>query len=306
MPLIISVLVHLCLVLASLTLPKVDVAPPDRQDVQIVYRNETKSKAKQIVTDVDPRLDEAVKDLKQEVVRLSQVTRRVREEQVAARNGETQNSGGGQPHQATQPVTDFSKQMREETKAKNLATEPTVAPDHSNDAIPVQQQQHDYDRPSITAPMPGSSVANQAHTGDSSISEYIPEVKVGGFTALNQDQFLYYTFYARINEQIRNRWVYNIRSVLNDTPQSVLARWADKPQVTELEILLSPDGKFVRSVLYRQAENPAIDNSAVSAFRLAAPFNNPPTEIVESDGFIHLHYIFHLEFRPSLIASGSR
>ncbi len=311
--LIISVLVHLCLFLLALSLPKVPMAPPTNQDVEIVYQNETKN-PKQFAEDSTPDLDHAIKDLKDEVTRLSRVARRVVREQIAAKPGETQNRSG---QNGMRPAKNMAKVAREElNRRQHDKSQNTPAEISQNDAPEISKRQNKaeediqvdprYEPPSITAPMPGANVARETHLGDSTISDYIPEVKVGGFTSLNQDQFLFYTFYARINEQIRNRWVENIRSLINESPQSQLSKWAEKPQVSEFEVLLAPDGRYVRTILYRHAETQVIDNTAVSAIRLASPFINPPTEIVEPDGFIHLHYQFHLEFKPSLIASGAR
>ena len=151
--------------------------------------------------------------------------------------------------------------------------------------------------------MGGGSLSPNTQLEDSTISDYIPQVKVGGFTALNTDQFIYYTFYSRINEQIRNRWISNIQNIIYQTPQNVMNQWSAMPQVTQLEVLLDPKGHFVRAILYRHAQSKNLDEAAVSAFRRASPFNNPPSELVKSDGYIHLYYIFHLEFRPRFLAS---
>lgn len=311
--LIISVLVHLCLLLLAIALPKVPLGPPTNQPVEIVYQNETGKKPKQVVEDPNSNFDDAIKDLKEEVTRLSKATHRVLREQIAAKSGETQNRSG---QNGTQQATELAKAAREE-----LTRQPheVAKNSHKTDFAPTEMKSPDapkaneeanedprYAPPSITAPMAGSNVARETHLGDSTISDYIPEVKVGGFTSLNQDQFLYYTFYARINEQIRNRWIENIRNLLNEAPRNQLSKWAEHPQISEFEVLLSPEGKYLRTILYRHADAPIVDNTAVSAIRLASPFNNPPSEIVEADGFIHLRYQFHLEFRPSLIASGSR
>lgn len=275
---LISLLVHACLVLLALLLPKLDLGRPTNQPIEIVYQNET-SKPRQHVIDTNDNFDEELKNLKDQVNRLSKVTRRVVKEQRAAKVGETQNRSG-QDGQATQKH--LARTVHEDLKGQG------------------------EERPSITAPMPGSSVAHEAQIGDSTISDYIPEVKVGGFTSLNQDQFLFYTFFARINEQIRNHWIENVRSVLGTSPQSQLSKWAEKTQITAFEVLVTAEGKYVRTIIYRQSESQQLDKAAIAALRLASPYNNPPSELVEADGYIHLRYQFHVELRPSLIASGAR
>lgn len=274
-PLTISALVHLCLYLMALISPRFEL-PRRTQDVEIVYQNEKKSQ-QDFVTDPTPKdLEEAVKKLEDKAKHLSRIQRRVEKELIARNSGRTQNS----------------RSQLQERARQELA--------------PTADKNGDWESPPPIDRSMQNQVGREARLGDSSISEYIPEVQVGGFTALNTDQFVHYTFYARTNEQIRNRWVENIRQFLNQTLQTEVNRLAQKAQISQLEVILTSDGHFVKAIVHQSAENPALNESAISAFRQAAPFNNPPSEMVERDGYIHLHYGFHVHFRPRYMASGSR
>jgi len=55
-------------------------------------------------------------------------------------------------------------------------------------------------------------------------------------------------------------------------------------------------------VIFRQSGLPAFDEAAVRAFAEARIFPNPPKEMVEEDGMIHLKYSFTVEFDPHLLA----
>ncbi|HMN69995.1 MAG TPA: hypothetical protein PKC28_15745, partial [Bdellovibrionales bacterium] len=61
----------------------------------------------------------------------------------------------------------------------------------------------------------GGQAMRQVAIGQSSIAEFIPGIEEGAFTALNTDQFTYYTFFARMNEQVRNRWVSAVRAYMS-------------------------------------------------------------------------------------------
>ena len=87
--LIISLLVHAVVVLLALLLPKYDIEKPTNQPIEVVYQTETPKKAKQIVMDPSQDMDSAIRDLKDNVTRLSRITRRVLQEQIAAKNGPT-------------------------------------------------------------------------------------------------------------------------------------------------------------------------------------------------------------------------
>lgn len=279
-PLIISLLFHICLYLLALLNPGESLLKQSLQPVEIVYQDQTKRR--QIVIDPnEQRLMDSLKKLKEQADRLSRITQRVKEQTIASQVGKTQN----------------------QTPQKPSTTQNTWSQE-------AQKEPEDLDSsaPSITKPIPSvnSPVGRNAQTGDSSIAEYIPEVRRGGFTALNTDQFLHYTFYARINEQIRSRWVASISQFLETTPQSEINRLALKVQRSQVEILLDSKGHFVKALVHQRSENSRVDESAIMAFRLASPLNNPPSEMIEPDGFIHLHYGFYVQFRPQHMASGTR
>ncbi len=147
-------------------------------------------------------------------------------------------------------------------------------------------------------PGSGGQAMRQVAIGASSISEHIPGVEVGDFTALNTDQFTYYSFFARINEQVRNRWIALIRQYVDNLAQRDLEVLSRMDRQTVVEIILTPGGEFSTSVLHNSSGDRHLDQTTVEAFRAAAPFLNPPQGMIESDGLIHLRYGFHIRFRP--------
>jgi protein TonB len=288
-PIIISFLLHACLLLLLLLTPNSNTRRPQKQDVEIVYQNE-KNSSKQFVTSPDTtdpkeKLNEALKKLNDSVKRLSKYTKRVAEESTARRSGPTQNANQNSRPQNPEPAQ--SQMAARDMKQK-------VTEENSGN-LPMPKQD-----------LFENKVARDTHLSYSTNSDYLPDVKNGGFTALNSDQFMYYTFYSRINDQLRNRWVSLIRQYLDSTPQMSLNQLANRTQVTQLEVLLTPDGRFLKAMIYQKADAIKLDEIAVSAFRQAAPFNNPPSDIVAKDGFVHLQYALYLELSPRYMANGSR
>ncbi|MNS84638.1 hypothetical protein D3C72_1184710 [compost metagenome] len=49
----------------------------------------------------------------------------------------------------------------------------------------------------------------------------------------------------------------------------------------------------------------AFDTSAVRAFQEAAVFPNPPQEMIQEDGFIHLKFSFTVNFRPPTLVNSN-
>ncbi|RME17299.1 MAG: energy transducer TonB [Bdellovibrio sp.] len=133
----------------------------------------------------------------------------------------------------------------------------------------------------------------------SKVSLFVPQIKQGGFTALNTDQFIFYTFYARTNEQIGSRWVFNIQNSRDELKRSSLkSPFSSQKHITQLEVILKPNGDLAKIHLLKSSQIPALDQAAVLAFQQAAPFANPPEEMVQEDGRIHLYYNFIVVLDP--------
>lgn len=192
----------------------------------------------------------------------------------------------------------FTKRVKKQLAVRNIGADRNAQPTPKGDreGIAGDQQRGDTGD-GFLAPGGGQALRTVA-IGPSSLSRTIPGVEEGSFTALNTDQLEYYAFYQRSNEQIRNRWVALIRQYadqLNARDMEILAR---RNRTTMVEILLTPSGDFARSVIHSSSGDKGLDHAAVDAFRIAAPFPNPPSEMVKADGFIHLYYNFTLYLRP--------
>lgn len=202
-------------------------------------------------------------------------------------------------------LSQFNKRVKKQMKARDSG--PTVNRTQNLNLKPTEQvtenagkksQAPKGDGPGLLSPNGGAQL-RQVAIGASSISENIPGVEEGAFTALNSDQFTYYAFFARINEQVRNRWVSMIRNYMSSLSQDELAHLAKINRETIVEIILNRSGEYVRSTVHSSSKVNDLDRAAFESFRRAAPFVNPPQGLVENDGFIHLQYAFVVTFRPT-------
>lgn len=145
---------------------------------------------------------------------------------------------------------------------------------------------------------------NGAEVGVSTVGEALPEdIKFGDFTALNTDRHLYYTFYARMEEQIRHRWVTYAKAAVYSTLRSSKLT-GNETWETQLEIVLDQKGNFVRAILHDSSGISGLDSAPVQAFRDAQQFPNPPQEMVKEDGTIRLHYTFNVNIIPRYASGG--
>jgi TonB family protein len=272
--LLISGILHAVLVwiLIFAKFPAYVPAHQDATEVTLIERSNEKSKV--MVTETTTKEPE-LKDLKDTADYLSQFTKRVKKQLRARQDGPTVNSLP-QPSVANQAA-----------KVGGQATKP-----RTEEGIGLPRQN-------------GGQAMRTVAIGSSSIAEYIPGVEEGAFTALNTDQFTYYTFFQRMNEQVRNRWVGMIRNYVNSLSTGDLQTLARQERQTLIEIVLEQDGQFRNAVLHTSSGARRLDQIPAEAFEAAAPFPNPPHGMVEPDGLIHLKYAFVLQFRAPSFGPGT-
>jgi hypothetical protein len=281
--LLLSVVVHIFLVWLFFfaKFPDQNVIPPSKTEVTLIEVEPDQTKRKQFVTEPEINLKPESADLKEAAEYLSQFTKRVKKQMRATKNGPTVN-----------------------------AAMPTLAKrqDESQSAIKGGGQvsfQNQGDQGTLNPNAGSSEAMRTVAIGQSSIAEYIPGVQEGAFTALNTDQFTYYAFYARMNEQVRYRWVNLIRNYTSMLSNADLQRLSTRERHTYIEIILGPDGQYQGSLVHTSSGEKKLDVMPADAFEAAAPFPNPPKGMIEPDGKIHLKYAFVLQFGPPTIGPGT-
>lgn len=135
------------------------------------------------------------------------------------------------------------------------------------------------------------------NVGPSTTGELLPkDVSVGSFTALNTDKFTYYTFFSRIEELVRFRWESKVKEAAASFNPGYFSKIvSQKNWVTQIEFLLKPNGELYQVRFVKESGIAKFDMAPVWAFKDARIFPNPPQELVEADGFIHLDYSFNVQ-----------
>lgn len=137
-------------------------------------------------------------------------------------------------------------------------------------------------------------------SASSSISERV-DVPIGEMTALNTDQYLFYSFFARVQTQVYYRWEQRVReSISYVTRRGTLIPRKDT-WTTQIEVVLDKDGYFEDYNIEIESGLKEFDEAAVYAFREGAPFLNPPEDLVK-DGKLRLKYNLQVNWNPKLIA----
>ncbi len=234
-----------------------------------IVETDSRKDRQAFVTETD--LKPALKELQDKAEFLSQFTKRVKRQMRAANDGPTVNAQPSEPQ-----LNRLNERAQEQTSTTQT---------EDSEGIGLR-------------PMGGNPTMRTVAIGASSLAEYIPGVQVGAFTALNTDSFTYYTFFARMNEQVRNRWVSLVRSYVGSLSQQHLETLSRRERQSVIEIVLNAEGKFEAAIVQMSSGDQGLDRIPGESFEMAAPFLNPPRGLMESDGKIHLKYAFVLQFRP--------
>jgi TonB family protein len=294
---LLSLFVHFFLVWLSQFAPLLAQKPKDNAiTVDIVDPSQNKTNQKQIVRQALAPDDVRVEKSDDPLSFLSEKTQRVKKQTQALLNGMTQNrQQAAQKAQAAKKM-DLSPRLKmPKSVAKDSGTSDSKTSSFKNGDINLApsrniaqaQAQQDLNMPQ----------------GMSTVGEALPkEVEVGSFTALNTDRYLYYSFFSRVEDLIRFRWESGVRDVIDTTPPARFRQHYGNAWVTQVDIWLKPNGEFHSAHVMREAGMRGFDQAVVQAFMQARLFPNPPQEMVESDGFIHLKYSFEVRYEPKVLS----
>jgi len=121
-------------------------------------------------------------------------------------------------------------------------------------------------------------------------NDYLPDIDPAFATQLNADEFLFAGFLNRVKRMVS---FYANQTLSNARPRVPVTKMAYD---LTINAMLDAEGNLVAVEVTDESGIPAFDEAIVEAWRLAAPFENPPPGMVSEDGFIHIDdFGFHIE-----------
>ncbi len=143
---------------------------------------------------------------------------------------------------------------------------------------------------------PGPKAPSADENGDpSQTDDYIKDVNKGMQTLLSTREFVYYSYYARIKDAIRQHWEPDVREKVKIIYRKGRHIASTRDRITQVLVTLNSDGDLIQVDILNESGVEQLDDAAVDAFRSAAPFPNPPKGMVEPDGTIKIRWDFVLE-----------
>ncbi|MGZ3722892.1 MAG: energy transducer TonB family protein [Bdellovibrionales bacterium] len=288
--LLLSLLVHFGLFI-SFIFSKTTPPPPRPTQVEVEFVEPPPEPQKQVRVKAPPvqSTDQIVeqKDKINEEVDpntrfLSQNNQKVIKQTKAERSGKFKNTAlGGKPDEG---------KVDGDKKEKKVSEEEKVKPKEKGELPDLKDLSPKF---SLS---PGPKAPDSEKNGDPSQSDdYLKDVNTGMQTLLSTREFVYYSYYARIKEAIRQHWEPNVREKVKIIYRQGRNIASAKDRVTQVLVTLNDKGELIKVEVLTQSGVEQLDNAAVEAFKAASPFPNPPKGMVEPDGTIKIRWDFVLE-----------
>ena len=279
------------------TQTSVELMSPEELQAFLKKAADAKSKAQQIVSSDDRRLNDE-KDPNAKY--LSQFDQKVVRETRALKSGKFANTGGkgaaAAPAQA-KPETPSDTEKSQE----KLATKSDIKTFQGGDLAVTPKTGLAAFNPSFRKlpVVPDPTAAPNETSGDgreiSATDDHLKDVPSGLDTMLSTREFLYYSYYNRIKSQLRQHWEPKIKEKFTKIVRQGRTIASEGDKITRVIIILDDRGTLIRVQVVGRSGVTDLDDAAVEAFRAAAPFPNPPKGIVEADGTIKIRWDFVLE-----------
>ena len=257
--------------------PTVEFVVIDQEEADRLLEKDNEQK--QIVEQSKQRLND---EIPEKTKFLSRHNQRVEEETRAAKTGKFTNAAvAGAPPSGSQQAEKTEKPKEKPEKSLQNGQLPTLA-----------ALKPDF-RP--TPPGPTRPPTNQPPGTPSQSDDHLKDTKLGIQTLLNTREFVYYSYYTRIKEKIRQHWEPSIRANVKRVVQQGRTIASARDRRTRVLITLDKNGTLLQIKVIGQSGIMELDDAAIDAFKAAAPFPNPPKGMVEGDGNIRIRWDFILE-----------
>lgn len=216
---------------------------------------------------------------------LSAFNQRVEKQTRAEQSGKFNNTAKGGHKEDGEKSTE-----RTESNSEKKVAQKNKAPKEAGDLPDLKDL-----APKFTID-PGPKSADAKENGDpSQTDDYLQDVKTGMQTLLSSREFVYYSYYARIKEAIRQHWEPDVRERVKIIYRQGRNIASSRDRITQVLVTLNSKGELIKVDVLNESGVEQLDAAAVEAFRSAAPFPNPPKGMVESDGTIKIRWDFVLE-----------
>lgn len=132
-----------------------------------------------------------------------------------------------------------------------------------------------------------------ARSVGSGTQDHLADIEEGGETALNAKKWMFATFFNRVKERVREHWKPAEEYQRRDPTGKI---YGSEDRYTLLQVSLKADGSLANVSVAHTCGLDFLDETAVTAFKEAQPFINPPRKLLEAGkGTISFGFGFFFE-----------
>lgn len=242
---------------------------------------------------------------------MSKFNQKVVQQTQAALSGKYKNSADQGGEKKAEQKVGREKKDQSITKAEAKSEEKSDKPSQiltSADGIATGKKPSVKDlTPSFRPGAPRvdtDQIAQGGGEGPSATDDHLEDVKTGMQTMLTTREFVYYSYYNRIKDKLRQYWQPKIKEKVERIFRQGRTIASNGNKITKIIIVLDEKGVLQKVQVIGPSGVTDLDDAAVEAFRAAAPFPNPPNGIVDQDGTIKIRWDFILEADLSIFDEG--
>ncbi len=237
--------------------------------------------------------------------KLAEIRKQIREQQLLISRDKSKPDNTTAPEDA-RFMSDRNRQVEHETRARSKDTSVLARPGTPNatqqKAKPQQQSKPQaHPIPKLSDLLSGSKfkfsdiAKNQQREAQASQQEggqqYINDSRVaeGDQNMLNTQESVYYSFYARLYDQIGPIWQSNVRSVM------YRQRVHPGSYTTVVDVVLDTDGNLKDVRIMQGSGIKDLDQVVPESWNRIGNFPNPPKGLIGPDGYVHTGWTFQVQ-----------
>jgi TonB family protein len=198
-------------------------------------------------------------------------------------------------------LSDKNRQTNEERSAKN--------PGRLQTAATTVQRKADSRPKRVVLSDLGVKLAQQAkktfeqqrnwanqNTGEAiQGGEYIKGLREGEVSALNTKEFIFYSYYERVRQQLDQAWQPRLREEILKIYRLGRKLAHDTDYITRTVVTLNDQGEVVRVRMVGSSGTIDLDQIAIDALNRAGPYPNPPQGLINSSRQVEIRWDFILK-----------
>jgi TonB family protein len=210
---------------------------------------------------------------------LSDKTRTVKEEKSAARPGEVD-------HLQVIPSQNLNSSTNSRTahRAQHAPAKAVKLSDLGMKMTPQDTENYEDQR------QWAESQTGEAMRG----GQYIKGMKEGETSALNTKEFVFYSYFERVRQQLNQAWQPILQQQIARIFKSGRKLASNSDYTTKTLVTLNAHGDIQRVQVLEQSGTFDLDDAAVQALNKAGPYPNPPKGLIGNDGLVQLQWEFVL------------